>query len=50
MLLILNNHYQIKIYIKLLIDHIDYKAVNAIEFVADASGKSIDHVKAIWWD
>ena len=43
-------HLQIKIYIKLLIDHIDYKAVNAIEFVSDASGKSIDHVKAIWWD
>ena len=43
-------HFQIKIYIKLLIDHIDYKSVHAIEFVADASGKSIDHVKAIWWD
>lgn len=43
-------HLQIKIYIKFMIDHLDYKVINAIEFVSDAAGKSVDHVKAIWWD
>ena len=42
-------HLQIKIYIKFMIDHLDYNTINAIDFVSDAAGKSVDHVKAIWW-